>query len=592
MSPERINYQEPYERRAFPHTQKALLQHLPTSGSLAAVQCFVQFDDQWIEAARLGNPPDYEIERLLRDFDPSSGGLIEALPDNKGWLGRYWTQALDRPICFVMHFALVEADRLTELLQRIETHLGWVSLAVLADCQEEATLRIEDSEFVTELVLASTRAPSRAKLAQQWIASVERVLQADTVAVLWRNGQSLSLAAISGGGTVQRRSDVRTHLETLGRQALSANAPLFLGTEDALLNQTGLSALGMNHLALFPVRAGEQQQIEAVVAAGFETTPSAQVARGAPWVLDALSQSLDVQQRTHLPTIGRLSRSLGDAFSDVVGPRLWRLKLALLLLLILVGWAHFTPMQATPAFVARVEAQQKQVISAPFDGFIQEAPRRLGDRVSAGSVLLTLDTSETRLELTRQEAELAEVQLELQTARGRRDAAQVRRLSARESQLAIVIQLLQTQLANSVKTAAEDSVVLGGDAWQRVGDRVRLGEPLMEVASAEDLRVLAFIDEDWVTELSVGVPARMQLAAYPDRSFSGEVESIGTDTRALEGINTFPVWISLPESMRALVLDGMRGVARVQLGQTTVLAYYTRGIRRWIARQWWRWSPA
>ncbi len=594
------HHSTPHLGTSFPATQHALARHLPISAHLLAVQCFVRLGDQWVEAARLGVPVDCPIDRLLSEFDASQGGLIEPLPEGRGWLGRYMTQVLDRPLCFLLHFPAVSADQLTDQLKRIETHVGWIAVAVLSDCQTEIGYQAEDSEFLNRLLIDAATAKSRSRLAQQWVGQIERWANAAFVAVLWHQAQTLKLSTISGSGAVERHSEARSHLEAMARAGLYASEPLIwqmgestegLSLEETSEVQAGLKALELTGTVVLPIRAGMDQSMQAIVLIGLTESSgsAAHVRRCAPWILDALSQSLAIQAASNPAPISQGLRWAANTVSGWVGPKLWRLKVALVVLLGVILWAAWTPMVAEPGFSSRVEARQKRVVSAPFDGFIRSAPYRLGDRVPAGASVVELDIAEMQLELARQDAELSEVQLELQSARGRRDAAQVRRLSARESQIQIAIELLNAQITNSVNATDEASVVLGGDAWQRVGERVRLGEPLLELASAEDLRVLAFVDQDWITDVDVGIDVRVQLSALPDTAFVGAVESIGTDTRAIDGVTTFPVWISIPPSMSTQVMDGMRGVVRMPLAETTVLAYYTRGIRRWVDRLLWRW---
>lgn len=587
--------------RDFPATQLALGRHLPVSEQLVSVQCFVQFGLEWQEAARIGRIRDYSIEPILKTFDASAGGMIEPLSGGQGWLGHYMTEALDRPVCLIMQFSPVPAEQLTAQLERIESKVGWIALAVLRDCQDESFARAEDSEFVGKLLLDSAKASSRIQLAQQWIARIERLTVADIVAVVWKDASGLRLAAVSGSGRSEKQSEAKSHLEAIARFACSANEPRIWEIDhlrsassgpEVLAIQLGLDALHLNSLMAFSVRAGERQTLIGVVCVGYHgNLPTA--ARGsAPWIFDALHQSVQVQELAHPSPFRRVLRWTSHGAARLLGTSLWRLKLALLLLLGVGLWASLSPMTAEPGFTSRIEAQQKQVMSAPFDGFIQTAPYRLGDRIDPGARLLVFDTADIQLEMARHEAELAEIQLQLQSARGRREAAQVQRLSARESQIKVAMQILGQQIESSIKTIDKPAIVLGGDAWQRIGDRVRLGEPLLEIASADDLRVLAFVDEDWITSVTVGSKARIQLSALPEDIFFGQVESIGTDTRAIDGVTAFPVWISLPETMQSRVMDGMRGVTRMQLGQTTVLKYYTRGIRRWIDRQVWRWTPS
>lgn len=600
MPLETVSQSDLRQHRRYRRAERAVAHHFPLTPECLAVQVFAAEAGQWIEVVRSGSPKHLTPQAVLAQFDATAGGTVEALPDALGWQASYTTEALQVPLCVLLHLAPLDAPRLKAQLTSIEARIGWVALAVCSDVQEDLDRHREDGPFTAKMLLKAAQARSQKRLFDTWIAGVEPLLQCDFIGVCWHTRGATRLMQVSGGGSVLKPSQVRTQLEALAQSVKHRTEAVWLAmtAEDAEPHgqqpstAIELSALGIEGALLVPIRTGSRQRLMAVLIAAYVALPPDPPEPLGGLLMDVLSQSVAVQAASHPSPIRRTLRWLTNGLIALVGPRLWRVKLAFLSCLAVGLWASMTPMQAEPGFSARVEARQRQIISAPFDGFLQDAPHRLGDRVAVGTRLLTLDTAETQLELARQEAELAEVEQELQTARGRRDAAAVRRLTARESQIQIVLTVLRSQIADSTKDAVVDSIVLGGDAWQRVGDRVRLGEPLLEIASTDALRFLAFVNEDWITEVDVGTAVRVQLNAYPDEAFEGAVESIGTDTRAIEGVNTFPVWISLPEAARQRVLDGMRGVARLQLGETTWLRYYSRGIQRWAARQLWRWRPA
>ena len=56
-------------------------------------------------------------------------------------------------------------------------------------------------------------------------------------------------------------------------------------------------------------------------------------------------------------------------------------------------------------------------------------------------------------------------------------------------------------------------------------------------------------------------------------------------------MNVFTTWMTLEEGAQGVALrDGMRGIVRVDAGETTLLAEYSRGLRRWVRTRIWAWQ--
>jgi membrane fusion protein (multidrug efflux system) len=62
------------------------------------------------------------------------------------------------------------------------------------------------------------------------------------------------------------------------------------------------------------------------------------------------------------------------------------------------------------------------------------------------------------------------------------------------------------------------------------GGSVVVGQPIIALWTGEKLWVEAWIDEDDLSLVEVGSPATVSLQPYPDREFSGTVETIGVST--------------------------------------------------------------
>ena len=96
------------------------------------------------------------------------------------------------------------------------------------------------------------------------------------------------------------------------------------------------------------------------------------------------------------------------------------------------------------------------------------------------------------------------------------------------------------------------------------------------------------IDEDWVADLQDGMQGELVLSAFPDRPLPVVLDQITSDVQSIGGVNSFRAELDFERPEDLALLDGMRGVVRLDAGRTTVLGNYTRGIRRWMQSFLWR----
>jgi len=568
----------------------------------------------WLSVARLGQVDADRVEPALRAFDPAAGGAVEARADGQpGWAASYM---LGGPgIDLVLLFALdgMSPAELQAQLALIEAKVGWLLLAALSDRKTEMGSVALGTEIGAQVLLDAARALNRRQLADQWIARLERVLAPHLIAVAWVKGDKPSLAALSGGGLVERNSDARSRIEALAEFAVRARAPQILqpdppppegaletapdpdrpGSAAEAARQQALDwieTLGGTRGLVLPVYRGDEADAVVVVIwteGGGEALLSVEAA---DLVAQVLGEALEIQNRAY-PSLWRRSGNwLWRLCVAVFGRAVWKLKLFLFLSMATIVVLALIPTRFEPSFSARIEAQDRRVVSAPFDGFLALAPYQLGDVIPAGETIVAMEDSDLLLQIAQAESELGEIDSGIQTARAQRDSAEVQALEAQRRQVEVELELLARQQSLARFQADAAAVVVGGDAWRRVGGRVRLGEPLLELAAPGNFRVLAFIDEDWIADLAKGSPGELLLSAYPGEPMQVRLVTVTSDPQLRDGVNTFPAWMEFEAIPDAALLDGMRGVVLIDGGPTSMLGAYTRGAVRWLSRTLWRWA--
>ena len=147
------------------------------------------------------------------------------------------------------------------------------------------------------------------------------------------------------------------------------------------------------------------------------------------------------------------------------------------------------------------------------------------------------------------------------------------------------IRLIEEKIIRTQLYAPFDGMVVSGDLSQSLGAPVETGQVLYEVAPLDSYRVVLEVDEHDVAGLDRGKTGHLIISALPRTSFAISVDQVVPVAVSSETRNFFRVEASLDESA-PLLRPGMRGVAKVDMGQHNLLWIWTHSvidrIRLWI----------
>jgi len=244
----------------------------------------------------------------------------------------------------------------------------------------------------------------------------------------------------------------------------------------------------------------------------------------------------------------------------------------------------------------RLEASERRIVPAPFDGYIKEVHVDVGDPVAdAGMVLATLDDTELRLELAQAKAELAAAEREVAIAQRDRKEAEAQIARARIEQLQARIGLLEHRIARAAIAAPSAGLVTSGDLRRMLGAPVRTGDVLFEVAPLDALRADIFVPEEQIADVQVGQRGLLAAASFPDRRIAFTVERIDPVAELRGGggaggpapVNTFRVRARLDE-IAPWMRPGMEGAARIDIEQRRWADIWSRRFVNWLRMKlWW-----
>lgn len=299
-----------------------------------------------------------------------------------------------------------------------------------------------------------------------------------------------------------------------------------------------------------------------------------------------LGPVLHFMRRSERPWRKRLRDRAERIRADLRAPGNGCLRLGLVGLLLAFGILVAVPMDYRVGGNARVEGAIQRVLVAPADGFIRHSHVRPGDGVKAGQVLAELAGQDLQLERNKWSSELAQHENSYAAAMARADRTQLVISQARADEARAQLALVDEQLGRIRLEAPFDGVVIRGDLSQSLGAPVQRGDVLLTIAPRDRFRVIIEVDERDISRIKVAQQGSLALSALPWDTLPLRITRITPLASPVEGKNIFEVEASLedqPDSLR----PGLRGVARISVGEAPLLWAWTHRLTDWLRLKAW-----
>src|SRR5262245_8627649 len=199
---------------------------------------------------------------------------------------------------------------------------------------------------------------------------------------------------------------------------------------------------------------------------------------------------------------------------------------------------------------ATVEALQRRMAQSERE--IQQAEAELGNRVHA------VDQARQRVAEARAAQALAESQIHQVSVKD----AEASRAEARLREMQADLALADLQLEHTEVRAALDGVVSKRSV--ELGQVVQMGQPLLAIVPLQDVWVVANFKETQLARLRPGMKASVQVDGYPDKSYTGTIDSMSAGTGArfslLPPENATGNWVKVVQRVPVRIhLDGKLG---------------------------------
>jgi RND family efflux transporter MFP subunit len=213
--------------------------------------------------------------------------------------------------------------------------------------------------------------------------------------------------------------------------------------------------------------------------------------------------------------------------------------------------------------VGRLVPNREVVLSSQVSGIVQAYSVDTGDSIKANKMVVALDPTDYQLALTEAKANLLSVKARYAAAKNsflragellpekvitteayEKIEAEYKATQAAMSQAEAAVDINQRLLDKTVIKAPFDGLVTS--RMVETGQNINIGEPVMSIADMQSMRVKIHVNEQDYVYLDKDDAVTVLVEAYPDASFSGQVDKIGV--KADPNTNTFEVEILVANS--------------------------------------------
>ena len=522
-----------------------------------------------------------------------NAGLLEETAEAEGYLLAYPVMhERERQAVVVVAVGSAPHEALTAAMRQLQ----WGASSLRDWLRRTGTaLSPTDASDVFKLFAATVEPKRFTDAATALTAHLAHLWHLDRVSLGMMRGRRLRIASISHIVHTDARMAAIRQIEEAMHEAMDQRTLILVplrGSDRGFVTKAAETLLAgrpeQSVVAVFPLNAHEQA-MGALVLEKSGPLSDEDVRR-----CDALVTLLGPALAEKRDNDRWLVTKIGASFAEQVGKLLGRAhpvrKLIALSILAVAVAAALVDAPYSVSAPAVIEAEGRRVVPAPYDGYLARVEVRPGDHVRPGDVLATLDDSDMVLERLGLLADREQRRSELQAATAAYDLAKAKMLRAEVDQIEAKLRLAEARLERASLRAPIAGVVLSGDLSQSLGEPMKLGTPMFELAPDGAFRLIVKVDERDIDSIRPGQPGRAVLAALPQTTFSFTVTRVTPVLEANGGRNYYRVEGTLETSDPSL-RAGLEGRARIDAGERRLFWIWTHPMIAWARLQLWTWLP-
>ncbi|HEX4038447.1 MAG TPA: efflux RND transporter periplasmic adaptor subunit [Acidobacteriaceae bacterium] len=264
--------------------------------------------------------------------------------------------------------------------------------------------------------------------------------------------------------------------------------------------------------------------------------------------------------------------------------RTLRIALVVAVVLILV----LVPLPMRVAGDAQVGADQTQYVRAERDGVVQTVLVHEGERVEPGTPLAQMADWSERATLASVQARYNTSMAQMAQALVNNDATAAGQRQLEASYLRGELQRATDELERMTLRSEIAGVVATPHVENIAGQKLSLGDPVMELVSTKDMEVDVALPERDIPLVRQGDAARVKLESFPTQTFAGRVNVVSPAGDVVGDSRAFYARIMVPNTNGAL-RPGMQGYGKVRTGLRPLGYVLFRDTGLWLWSKLWGW---
>jgi RND family efflux transporter MFP subunit len=485
--------------------------------------------------------------------------------------------------------------QLQAAMRELQWGSGWLEVLLRrhADPAEAAQLRLR---LALELVGTLLGQRSLRDSAAAFATEVATRLGCDRVALGILKGRRVKLCAVSHSAQFDERANLLRAIQAAMEEAVDQaetvvsppprdNLPVVAHAHELLLRESGAGSA-----ATLPLTSGGEVigALSLERAAGYRFDP--QTLELCEALAAVAGPIVELKRRGEENLAVHSAASAKRLWQKLAGPGYPGWKLAAGGCIAAAAFIAFATGAFRVSAELTVEGSVQRAITAPFNGYVKEAPMRAGDIVRAGQEIGRFDDRDLQLERIKLSSQREQLNRQHREALAKHERAQTEILGAQLEQTRAQLALVEEQLARAVMLAPLDGVIVSGDYSQLRGTPVERGQVLFELAPLDGYRIVLRVDERDIAYVAPGQRGELAVSAMPGESFPFTVTSIVPVNLAQEGKNVFRVEARL-EGDPARLRPGMSGIGKIHIEERKLVWIWTRTATDWLRLKLWSLLP-
>ena len=486
-------------------------------------------------------------------------------------------------------------SQLQEAMRELQWGSGWLEVLLRrhADPKEGARLQLK---LALDLVSRLLEHPGLKEGAAAFTTELASRLGCDRVVLGILKGQRVKVCAVSHSAQFDRRANLLRAVEGAMEEAIDqAEAVVFPPERDsravvAHAHEALLRESEGGSAATFPLISADQivgaLTLERAPGYRFDV-PSLDICEA---VVAIAGPIIELKRQSEEGLSLHAAKSAESVWKKLVGPGHAGLKLGVVALAAVAVFMALATGDFRVSANSTVEGTVQRAVTAPFNGYVKEAPYRAGDTVKAGLVIGKFEDRDLVLERVKLSSQRDQYIKQYREAMASHDRAQAEMVGAQVTQSQAQLALVEEQLARSEMVAPFDGFIVSGDLSQSLGSPVERGQVLFEIAPLDGFRLALQVDERDIAHVALGQGGELTVSSIPGERFAFKVTKITPVNTAKEGRNFFRVEGQL-EGAAGRLRPGMEGIGKIYIDDRHLFWIWTHSLTDWVRLWLWSWLP-